>query len=190
MRDITLEDTIYVDFTTRATTGIPTVLAGTPVLSVLEENNATPITAGVSVAVDRASVVGLNMATIVAAAANGYESGKSYSVYISTGTVDSISVIGEIVGTFTIQASAAVTNIAALNDISVTDILTTQMTESYAADGAAPTLAQSLLLIQQQLGDFAISGTTITVKKVDGSTTAATFTLDSSTAPTSSTRAS
>lgn len=80
--------------------------------------------------------------------------------------------------------------ITALNDVSVNDILTTQMTESYAADGAAPTLAQSLLLIQQQLGDFAISGTTITVKKVDGSTTAATFTLDSSTAPTSSTRAS
>ena len=84
MRDITLEDTIYVDFTTRAfATGIPTVLAGTPVLSVLEENNATPITAGVSVAVDRASVVGLNEATIVATAANGYEAGKGYSIYIS-----------------------------------------------------------------------------------------------------------
>jgi len=78
--------------------------------------------------------------------------------------------------------------LAALNDIAVADILTTQMTESYAADGAAPTLAQALMLIQQQLGDFAISGTTMTVKKVDGSTTAATFTLDSSSSPTSITR--
>ncbi len=80
--------------------------------------------------------------------------------------------------------------IDALNDISVADVLTTQMTESYAADGAAPTLAQSLMLTQQMLGEFAISGTSLTVKKVDGSTTAAVFTLDDGTNPTSLTRAS
>jgi hypothetical protein len=79
--------------------------------------------------------------------------------------------------------------LAALNDVTVADILTTQMTESYSADGAAPTLAQALFLIQQQLGDFAISGTTLTVKKIDGSTTAATFTLNDATTPTSVTRA-
>lgn len=72
---------------------------------------------------------------------------------------------------------------------SVADILTTQMTESYAADGTAPTLAQALFLIQQQLGDFAISGTTLTVRKVDGATTAATFTLNDGTNPTGITRA-
>jgi len=113
MRDIVLEETFYLDFTTRAfATGIPTVLAGTPGLSVLEENNATPITTGVSVSVDRASVVGLNMATIVATAANGYESGKGYSVYISTGTVSGVSVVGEVVGQFTIDASAAAQDLA------------------------------------------------------------------------------
>lgn len=79
--------------------------------------------------------------------------------------------------------------ITTLNDVSVSDILTTQMTEAYAADGTAPTLAQAIFLIQQMLGDFAISGTTITVKQLDGSTTAATFTLDDSTSPTSKTRA-
>lgn len=78
--------------------------------------------------------------------------------------------------------------ITALNDISVTDILTTQMAQSYAADGVAPTLAQALFLIQQILGDFAISGTTLTVREIDGATTAATFTLDSATVPTSLTR--
>ncbi len=78
--------------------------------------------------------------------------------------------------------------ITALNDISVADILTTQMTEAYAADGTAPTLSQALFLIQQTIGDFAISGTTITVKKLDGSTTAATYTLDDGTSPTSRTR--
>lgn len=72
----------------------------------------------------------------------------------------------------------------------VATILTTQMTESYAADGAAPTIAQALMMIQQMLGEFAVSGTTLTVKKVDGSTSAATYTLSDATDPTSITRAS
>ena len=126
MRDVTLEDTFYIDFTTRAITGVPTQLAGSPVLSVLEENNATPITAGVSVSVDRASVTGLNMATIVATAANGYEAGKGYSVYISTGTVNSVQAVGEVVGQFTIQANpvnwAKVTAPTTAVDLSATDI--------------------------------------------------------------------
>lgn len=71
-----------------------------------------------------------------------------------------------------------------------TAVLTTQMTESYAADGTAPTLAQAVFLVMQSLHEFAISGTTRTVKKIDGTTTAATFTLDSASAPTSTTRAS
>ena len=68
-------------------------------------------------------------------------------------------------------------------------VLTTALTESYAADNVAPTLAQAIMLIQQSLHEFAINSTTRTVKKLDGSTTAATFTLDSATAPTSTTRA-
>lgn len=114
MRDVTLEETLYFNFTTRAfATGVPTVLAGTPVLSVLESNNITAITAGVSVAVDRASVVGLNQATVVATAANGYEAGKSYAVYISTGTVGGVSVVGEVVAEFTVQSAAAFTRLGA-----------------------------------------------------------------------------
>ena len=70
MRDITLEDTFTFEFTTRALTGIPTVLANTPVLSVKEGDNATPITAGVSVTVDAASVVGLNEGKVVGTAGN------------------------------------------------------------------------------------------------------------------------
>lgn len=257
MRDITLEETFRFPFTTRAfATGTPTILAGTPVLSVLEENNATPITVGVSISVDRASVGGLNEGTIIATAANGYEAGKSYGVYISTGTVSGVSVIGEVVYEFTIELSSAFTRlgapagasvsadiaaipttamrgtdsaalasvatearlseldeatggkmanqvdiiqidtttdlpaqITALNNVSIADILASQLTESYAADGVAPTLSQAIFLIQQILGDFAIAGTTLTVRKIDGSSTAATFTLDDATNPTALTRA-
>jgi hypothetical protein len=71
---------------------------------------------------------------------------------------------------------------------SVDALFTTAMVESYATDGAAPTPAQSLFLIQQALTEFVISGTTITIKRLNGSTTAAVVTLDSATIPTSATR--
>jgi hypothetical protein len=69
-----------------------------------------------------------------------------------------------------------------------TAVLTTQMTESYAADGVAPTLTQAVMLTQQILSESSVALTTLTVKKLDGSTSAGTFTLNSSTAPTSITR--
>ena len=71
----------------------------------------------------------------------------------------------------------------------VVDIMAIQMVESYAADGVAPTPAQALMLIQQLLGDFAITGVTLSVKGLDGNTEKATFTLNSPTSPTSITRA-
>lgn len=70
-----------------------------------------------------------------------------------------------------------------------TDVLTTQMTEDYAAEGVAPTLAQAIMLLLQREFNVSISGSTMTVKKLDGSTTAATLTLNSATEPTSIARA-
>lgn len=63
------------------------------------------------------------------------------------------------------------------------------MTESYAADGATMTLNQALYQIWSFLAEKNVSGTTLTAKKLDGSTGAMTFTLDSATAPTTITRA-
>ncbi len=67
-------------------------------------------------------------------------------------------------------------------------VMTSQLTESYNTDGTAPTAAQALFLIMQMLTERSVSSTTLTVKRLDGSTTAATFTLDSASAPTSVTR--
>ena len=78
-------------------------------------------------------------------------------------------------------ASDAATEIA-------TATLTTAMTESYRAAGVAPTLAQAAFELIAHMGDSSISGTTKTLKKIDG-TTAKTFTLNSSTTPTSITEA-
>lgn len=113
VRDITLEDTFHVLFSTRAfATGAPTTLDGTPVVSAYENDSLTQITAGITLGVDHDSVTGLNLLTIVATAANGYESGKDYSLVITTGTVDSVSVVGEVVGEFTIGRSAAAVDLA------------------------------------------------------------------------------
>ncbi len=115
--DYTLEDTIYLMFTTRAfSTGIPGTLGGTPVVSAYENDSVTQITAGITLGADHDSVTGLNLLTVVATAANGFESGKDYNLVITTGTVDSVSVIGEVIGTFSIGRSAAAVDLANATD--------------------------------------------------------------------------
>jgi hypothetical protein len=69
-----------------------------------------------------------------------------------------------------------------------TAVFTTAVTESYRSAGSAPTVAQALCEMLAHMGDMSISGTTKTLKKIDG-TTAKTFTLDSATTPTSITEA-
>jgi len=108
MTDYTLSDTIHFMFTTRRfDTGAPHALAGTPVISAYENEGLTQITAGVTLGVDHDGVTGLNLVTVVASGANGFEAGKDYHLVITTGTVNSVSVVGECIGRFTIARSAA-----------------------------------------------------------------------------------
>jgi hypothetical protein len=67
---------------------------------------------------------------------------------------------------------------------------TVAMTEGYAADGAAPTPVQALFMMISYLFERSVAGVTVTAKKLDGTTTAMTFTLDDGTTPTTQTRAS
>jgi hypothetical protein len=85
------------------------------------------------------------------------------------------------------SASYTVPPTAAQN---ATAVLTTTMTESYAALHSVPSLAQALFEIRALAAEKSMGSTTLTAKKIDGSTTAGTYTLDSATAPTSITRAS
>ena len=92
-------------------------------------------------------------------------------------------------GTDGVVVAAASKTDYALSNAGVDALFVRALTEAYAADGAAPTVAQALFAIQQFLQERAVSGTTVTVKKLDGSTTAMTFTLNDDTTPTSITRA-
>lgn len=58
-------------------------------------------------------------------------------------------------------------------------------TESYRSANGVPTPIQALLELIAHMGESSISSTTKTLKKVDGSTTAKTFTLNDATTPTS-----
>jgi hypothetical protein len=68
-------------------------------------------------------------------------------------------------------------------------VLNTVMTESYRANGAEGTLAQMQYELIAYHGETSIAGATKTIHKLDHVTAAATFTLDSATAPTAIERA-
>lgn len=124
-------------------------------------------------------------ATAVAAIQSGLATSSALASLVTTVGVagDGLTAADDAV----IAAIAALTIPTAAQN--ATAVLTTQMTEAYASDGTAPTAAEALFLLISACTEFSISGTTITCKKLDGSTTAATYTLDDATTPTSRTRA-
>lgn len=105
--DIRLGDTIDIKFTSRAfATGVPTTLAGSPVISAYPGNSTTQLTAGITLTADFDGVTGLNNARVVASSGNGYAAGN-YVLVITTGTVGGVSVVGEVVGSFSIENRSA-----------------------------------------------------------------------------------
>lgn len=114
MRDYTVGDTFDIKFTTRAfATGVPTTLAGSPVISAYPDNSVTQLTAGITLSVDFDGVAGLHNVRIVATGGNGYAAGSTYTLVITTGTVGGTSVVGECVGEFTLGRSAAFARLGA-----------------------------------------------------------------------------
>lgn len=102
--DIALESTFDIKFTTVDTTGAPTTLAGSPVISAYVGNSVTQITAGITLTVDFDGITGLHNVNVVATAANGYATASNYQLVITTGTVDGTSVVGYVVDEFSIEA--------------------------------------------------------------------------------------
>ena len=113
------------------------------------------------------------------------------NVYIELDTLDYQTAAAGAVMPTTAGRTLAVSAAGAveLDPASRAAILTQELIESYAADGAAPTVAQALMMLLQHHQQKSVSGTTVTIKKLDKSTAAATYTLDSATDPTSIARA-
>lgn len=100
---------IYGKFTTyRPSTGAAFTLGGTPALSVYKDNSTTQSTAGVTLTVDFDSVTGLHHFAIDTSADGAfYSAGSFFDIVITTGTVDSVSVVGTVVASFTIRRNSA-----------------------------------------------------------------------------------
>ena len=152
--DIALESTIDLKFTSRRfSTGVPFTLAGTPAVAAYVGNSTTEITAGITLTVDFDTRTGLNNVRVVATAANGYTAGTNVYLVITAGTVDSVSVVGEVVGSFSIENRAALRPTVAGRTL---DVSATGEGGLDWANIGSPTTAQSL------------TGTTIaTTQKVD-----------------------
>jgi len=99
---------VYFKFTTQQpSTGAPFTLAGTPALSVYKDNSVTQSTSGVTLTADFDSVTGLNHVAIdTSADGTFYAAGSFFDVVITTGTVDSISAVGFVVGRFSLRKTA------------------------------------------------------------------------------------
>ena len=106
--DIRLGESLDCKFTTRSfTTGAPTTLAGTPTVAAYPGNSTTEITAGITLTVDFDTRTGLNNVRVVATSGNGYLTATNYTLVITAGTVGGVSVVGEVVGSFSIEARSA-----------------------------------------------------------------------------------
>jgi len=118
--DIRLEDTIDIKFTTRQISGAPSTLSSSPVISAYPGNSTTQLTAGITLTVDFDSVTGYNNVRVAATNANGYAAATNYDLAITTGTVNSVSVVGESVGAFSIENRSALmpTTVARKLDVS------------------------------------------------------------------------
>lgn len=117
MPDFPLGETLDFKFTTRQfSSGAPFLLAGSPAVEVYEDNSTAQITAGETITPNFDGVAGLNNLRIVATGGNGYQVGSSYTAILSNGTVDGVDVTGEVVAQFTIERSASLAAVAALND--------------------------------------------------------------------------
>ena len=120
MSDYALGATFDVKFTTRRfSSGVPFTLAGTPSIAAYSDNSTTQITAGLTLTVDFDAVTGLNNVRVVATSGNGYAAGSTYSLVLTAGTVDGISVVGEVIGSFTLERSAVYGRVGAPVGVSI-----------------------------------------------------------------------
>lgn len=116
------------------------------------------------------------------------QDGAVTAAVVATGAIDADAIADNAIDAGAI-ATGAIDADALAADV-INDIFQgTALTQSYATDGAAATPAQLLYMIWAMLAEKSVSGTTLTVKQLDGTTTAMTFTLNSATDPTSITRA-
>lgn len=118
--DYAASDTLDFNFCTVDATGAPTALSSGAV-SVYKGSSDVQSTAGVTLTASFDSVTGLNHVTI-ATASDGtfYADGNQFECVLTAGTVGGVSVVGYVVGRFTLRAQAPLYPTAAGRTLDVT----------------------------------------------------------------------
>lgn len=104
--DFTAGVTLDFKFNTAQQSGAPITLAGTPSLACYKDNSTTQTTTGLTLTVDFDSITGLHNVRVDTADAF-YAAGSNFHVALAAGTVNGISVVGYVVGEFSIAARSA-----------------------------------------------------------------------------------
>lgn len=191
--DYRAADVIDFKFSTVSTAGVPTTLSGSPVLSIYKSNSTTESTTGITLTVDFDSRTGMNHVHITTASdGTFYADANDFDVVITTGTVSSVSVVGIIVGSFSISNRSAlrpttvgrtlVVDAAGLADantvkVGATGAGTAQTARDLglALPAAAPQAAGGL--ITSTAGSFDIDEMNVDVEAIQVSTAGLTYTV-------------
>lgn len=195
--DYTPGKTIRLVFNTNQADGTPITLAGSPVVSVYKDSSTTESVAGVTLAVDFDARTGLHQVTIdTSADGTFYSAGSDFRAVITAGTVNAISVVGVVVGGFSLANRSSlrpatadrplVVSAAGLASIDQAQTGWVPRSLDAVADNALTTADLLVSAGSAGTGRVAQTGTALAVKTPAG-TTVRTFTLDSSTSPSSRT---
>lgn len=125
--DYVLDAILYFSFTTRRfTTGVPFAL-DSGAISVFKDADDTQTTTGVTLAASDDGITGWNRVTIDTSDAF-YTTATDFQVVLTAGTVDTVSVVGEVVAHFSIENRSALRPATAGRtvDVSATGAVTTQ----------------------------------------------------------------
>jgi hypothetical protein len=109
-------------FTTyNPSTGAPFTLAGSPVVSVYKDDSTAKTTAGVTLTPNFDGLAGCNHIVIDTSADTAfYSAGSFFEMVITTGTVNSVSAIGTVVGRFMLRKNSALKPTTAGRTLDVT----------------------------------------------------------------------
>lgn len=149
-------------------------------------------TAGDFTATMKTSIGTAVAASAVASVTGNVGGNVTGSVGSVVGAVGSVTgAVGSVTGNVGGNVTGSIGSLGATakTDVS-TAVLTTTMTEAYPVKGSTFTLAAGIYNLVQELGERAITSTTVTILKRDQATTAKTYTLNSASNPTASTEAS
>lgn len=133
--------TIYLYFNTVGTDGVAETLSSGAV-EIYEDGSTTQITSAETLTASFDSVVGYNQLA-VDLNDSGFETGKTYTVILTGGTVDAVSVTGRIIGVFSVGRYASATDIKS----SVVGATTTEPTSPPAATASLEAKINWLFLI-------------------------------------------